>query len=105
MKKVLFILVNILMLEIGLFAQYIPCDTAYTVPYSPLLKKIYELKNFKGLVKLSNKDRILPFSNCTLTPNAEGIIKIDDQLYILLLLLYCILSFCFVPTYSSLIIP
>lgn len=84
MKKVLFILVNILMLEIGLFAQYIPCDTAYTVPYSPLLKKIYELKNFKGLVKLSNKERILPFSNCTLTPNAEGIIKIDDQLYILL---------------------
>ena len=84
MKKALFIFLSIFILQNSTFAQYIPCDSAFTVPYSPLLKKIYELKNFKGQVKLSSSDRILPMRNCTLSPNAEGIIKIDDQLYILL---------------------
>ena len=84
MKKGLLLIISIIMLETSIFAQFVPCDTAFTVPYSPLLKKINELKNFKGLVRLSNVDRILPLSNCTLSPNAEEIIKIKNQIYILL---------------------
>jgi hypothetical protein len=84
MKKGLLLIISIIMLETSTFAQFVPCDTAFTVPYSPLLKKINELKNFKGLARLSNVDRILPLSNCTLSPNAEEIIKIKNQIYILL---------------------
>lgn len=84
MKKSILLFFCLFGISISLFSQFVPCDTAFTVPYSPFLKKINELKNIKGLVRLSRVDRILPLSNCTLSPNAEEVIKIDNQLYILL---------------------
>ena len=84
MKKGIFTLFALLVFEMSIYAQFIPCDTAFTVPYSPLLKKINEIKDFHGTVFLTNSIRILPLTNCSLSSNAEEIIKNRDQLYILL---------------------
>ena len=84
MKKGLFIIIGIFIAETSLFAQFIPCDTSYTVTYSPLLKKIQELKGYYGTVRLSSFDRILPLNKCSLSANAEEIFKYGDQVYILL---------------------
>jgi hypothetical protein len=84
MKKGIIILINILIVELSVFGQYIPCDTVFNVPYSPLLRKINEFKDYNGTIKLSSSHRILPLNNCSLMSNAEEIIKNGDQLYILL---------------------
>lgn len=84
MKKGILIVFAILMLDMSLNAQFIPCDTAFTVPYSPLLKKINQLKDFYGSIKLSSSNRILPLGTCSLNSNAEDIFKDGNQIYILL---------------------
>jgi hypothetical protein len=84
MKKGLLLIIGILVFTTSLFAQFIPCDTSFTVPYTPLLKKINELKGYYGSIRLSSSDRILPLSNCSLSANAEEILKSDDQIYIFL---------------------
>ena len=84
MKKGLLLIIGILVFTTSLFAQFIPCDTSFTVPYTPLLKKINELKGYNGSIRLSSSDRILPLSNCSLNANAEEILKSDDQIYIFL---------------------
>ena len=78
------LIIGILVFTTSLFAQFIPCDTSFTVPYTPLLKKINELKGYNGSIRLSSSDRILPLSNCSLSANAEEILKSDDQIYIFL---------------------
>jgi hypothetical protein len=84
MKKGLLLIIGILVFTTSLFAQFIPCDTSFTVPYTPLLKKINELKGYYGSIRLSSSDRILPLSNCSLSANAEEVLKSDDQIYIFL---------------------
>ncbi len=84
MKKGLLIIAGIFIMGTSLFAQFIPCDTSYTVPYSPLLKKINDLKGYYGNIRLSSFDRILPLSNCSLRANSEEIFKNGDQIYIFL---------------------
>lgn len=84
MKKSLLIIFGFFFISNSLFAQFIPCDTVYSVPYSPLLKKINELKGYYGGIKLAFSNRILPLRNCSLTENGEEIIKNGDQIYIFL---------------------
>lgn len=84
MKKGIFTLFALLLLEMSIYAQFVPCDTVFNVPYSPLLRKINEIKEFHGTVTLSNSVRILPLTNCSLSSNAEEIIKNGDQIYVLL---------------------
>ncbi|MEY4334424.1 MAG: hypothetical protein RLZZ196_3168, partial [Bacteroidota bacterium] len=37
MKKGIFTLFALLVLEMSIYAQFVPCDTVFNVPYSPLL--------------------------------------------------------------------
>jgi hypothetical protein len=58
MKKGIFTLFALLVLEMSIYAQFVPCDTAFNVPYSPLLKKINEIKDFHGrLCALEERNR------------------------------------------------
>lgn len=84
MKKAIIFISSIIFLNLSSNAQFIPCDTAYEVRYNPLLKKINEFKDFRGVVKLSNTAKVLPTDNCSLSYNAQEIIKIGDKLYVLL---------------------
>lgn len=84
MKKTLFIVLLILMTFNSLFAQFIPCDTIYRVPYSPLLQKLNELNGFNKAIRLPSSIRILPLSNCSLNANAEEVFKDGNQIYIFL---------------------
>ena len=84
MKKGILFFIGIFLFVTSLFAQFIPCDTSYTVPYTPLLRKIHELKGFTGGLRLSSTERILPLSNCSLSANAEEIIKSGEDVYIFL---------------------
>jgi hypothetical protein len=84
MKKGLSIILSIFLLYSSSFAQFVPCDTSFKVPYTPLLKKIHDLKGYYGGIRLSSEDRILPLSNCSLSANAEEIFKSGDQVYIFL---------------------
>lgn len=84
MKKGLLIIFVIFISTSSLFAQFIPCDTSYKVPYSPLLEKINQLEGFYGSIRLNNSTRILPLGNCSLSYNAEEVFKDGDQIYIFL---------------------
>jgi hypothetical protein len=84
MKKGLLIILGIFLTGSSLIAQFIPCDTSYKVPYSPLLEKINQLKGFYGSIRLNNASRILPLGNCSLNYNAEEVFKDGNQIYIFL---------------------
>lgn len=84
MKKAIILILGIIFLNLSSNAQFIPCDKAYEVKYNPLLKKINEFKDFRGLVKLSNTTKVLPTDNCSLSYNAQEIIKNGNKLYVLL---------------------
>ncbi len=84
MKKSLSLFFSLFIFLNSLFAQFVPCDTSYQVPYSPLLQKINELEGYYGIVRLNNINRILPLSNCSLHSNAEDLFKDGNQIYIFL---------------------
>ena len=84
MKKGVFIILYIFIFGLKVFAQFIPCDTSFTVPYSPLLQKINSLKGYYGSIRLNNSNRVLPLGNCSLSANAEDVFKDGEHIFILL---------------------
>ncbi len=65
-------------------AQFIPCDSIYTVPYSPFLRKIDSLKDFNGNVMLGQNSKILPLQRSTFSYNAQELLKHNGKVYVFL---------------------
>lgn len=65
-------------------AQFVPCERAYTVFYSPFLQKIEALKDYNGKIVLGNAAKILPLSGTSFAPNSQELIKHNGKIYIFL---------------------
>ena len=68
----------------SIFAQFVPCETSYTVFYNPFLQKIKDLADYNGNIPLGNGAKILPLSGTSFAPNAQELIKHNGKIYIFL---------------------
>jgi len=65
-------------------AQFVPCESSYTVFYNPFLQKLVEFKDFNGNIILSKSSDILPLTGTSFAPNQQQVIKHNGKMYIFL---------------------
>jgi hypothetical protein len=65
-------------------AQFIPCESTYTVFYNPLLQKIKGLADFNGNINLGEGSKILPLKNTSFALNGQELIKHNGKMYLFL---------------------
>lgn len=65
-------------------AQFVPCESTYTVFYNPLLQKIKGLADYNGNIAISKKSDILPLNGTSFAPNLQELIKHNGKIYILI---------------------
>ena len=65
-------------------AQFVPCESSYTVFYNPFLQKLVEFKDFNGNIILSKSSDILPLTSTSFAPNQQQAIKHNGKIYIFL---------------------
>lgn len=68
-----------------IYAQFVPCERAYTVPYNPFLQKLISCKDYNGNIILGNGDKILPLGGTSFAPNGQELIKHNGKVYVFLL--------------------
>lgn len=81
--KFLVVIVFILLTD-SISAQFIPCESAYTVSFSPLLQKLRSLPDYNGKIYLGNSAKVLPLDGTSFAPNGQEIIQDNGKLYIFL---------------------
>jgi hypothetical protein len=65
-------------------AQFVPCESTYTVFYNPLLQKIKGLADYNGNIILSKSSDILPLTGTSFAPNQQQVIKHNGKMYMFL---------------------
>jgi hypothetical protein len=65
-------------------AQFVPCESSYTVFYNPLLQKIKGLADYNGNIILSKSSDILPLTGTSFAPNQQQVIKHNGKMYMFL---------------------